>query len=84
MGKLNVFLKAGNLARRRKRNLDIAEIVPRECWLSAKQLSAYAIEDGRLKDLIDEDGLIDSTYLDGISEDISRDFSALLQLESEL
>ncbi len=84
MGKLNVFLKAGQLARRKKRNQEINEIVPRECWLNESQLSAVAIKNGEMIDLIDEDGLIDSTYLDQISEDISRQFSRLLKIESEI
>lgn len=84
MSKLNVFLKAGQLARRKKRNQDINDIVSRECWLNENQLSAFAIEDGKLKNLIDDDGLIDGTYLDGISEQISREFSDLLQIESEI
>ena len=84
MGKLNVFLKAGQLARRKKRNQDINEIVPRECWLNENQLAAYAIKDGILTDLMDADGFIDGTYLDGISEDISQQFSSLLQIDSEI
>jgi AAA domain, putative AbiEii toxin, Type IV TA system len=84
MSKLNVFLKAGQLARRKKRNQDINEIVSRECWLTDAQLSASAIEGGRLRNLIDDEGLIDATYLDDISEQISREFSDLLQIESEI
>jgi len=64
MSKLNVFLKAGQLARRKKKNQEINEVVPRECWLSAQQITALSIEDGRLKSLIDEDGMIDATHLD--------------------
>lgn len=84
MSKLNVFLKAGQLARRKKRNQDINEIVPRECWLTDTELSASALNNGRLIDLSDEDGLIDGTYLDAISEEISRQFSKLLEIESEI
>jgi len=84
MGKLNVFLKAGQLSRRKKRNQDINEVVPRECWLTESQLSVSAIEGRKLRNLIDDDGLIDGTYLDSVSEDISREFSKLLQIESEM
>ncbi|WOB79622.1 ATP-binding protein [Brevundimonas nasdae] len=84
MGTLNVFLKAGQLARRKRRNQDINEVVPRECWLTEGQLSVSAIESRSLRNLIDEDGLIDGTYLDGVSEKTSRDFSKLLQIESEI
>lgn len=81
MSKLNVFLKAGHLAKRKKRNHVINEVVPRDYWLTEQHLSAHAIEGGRMKNLIDEDCLIDARYLDNISEEISRDFSALLKIE---
>lgn len=84
MGKLNVFLKAGQLSRRKKRNQDINEVVPRECWLTESQISVSAIEGRSIRNLLDDDGLIDATYLDQVSEDISREFSALLQIESEI
>lgn len=84
MGKLNVFLKAGQLARRRKRNTEINSVIPRACWIDNDALSAYAIVDGVLKNIIDQDGLIDGTYLDDISEQNSREFSQLLQIESEM
>ncbi|WP_165830558.1 AAA family ATPase [Phenylobacterium soli] len=84
MGKLNVFLKAGQLSRRKKRNQDINNVVPRDCWLDENRLSALAIENGTMRDLTDSDGLIDGTYLDQVSEDISRQFSTLLKIESEI
>jgi hypothetical protein len=84
MSKLNVFLKAGQLARRKRKNLEINEIVPRECWLNEKQLSAFAIEDGYMMNLLDSDGMIDATYLDQVSEDISNEYSRLLKIESEI
>jgi hypothetical protein len=32
--------------------------------------------------IIDENGLIDATYLDSVSADISKEFDALLAIES--
>jgi hypothetical protein len=84
MGKLNVFLKAGQLSKRKKINTKINEVVPRDCWLTSNDLSAYSISNGELKNLIDDDGLIDGTYLDQISEDISLEYSQLLELEATL
>ena len=84
MGKLNVFLKAGPLARRKKRKQEINAIVPRECWLNQYAVSALSIQDRRIVNLFDDEGLIDARYLDGVSEDISREFSKLLAIESEL
>ena len=85
MAKLNVFLKAGQLARRKKRNQAINEVVPRECWINDGQITALAIRDGELVDLVDYDlGLIDTDYLDEISEEISKEFSALLDIEARI
>ncbi|MDR6952668.1 hypothetical protein J2X65_002027 [Ancylobacter sp. 3268] len=84
MSELNLFIKAGHLSRRKKRNQEINEIVPRSCWLHDGQFSAFAIENGRLRDIIDAEGLIDGGYLDDVSEVISRKFSELLRIESEM
>ena len=84
MSQLNVFLKAGQLSKRKKKNQEINEIVPRECWLSDYQLSALAIEGRQIRNLLDEDGLIDGRYLDKISEDIATKFGKLLEIEMEI
>jgi Uncharacterized conserved protein len=84
MSKINVFIKAGQLSRRKKVNNKINDIVPRECWLESSDVSAYALADGEMYSIIDEDNLIDGTYLDQISEDISREYSSLLMLESQI
>lgn len=81
MSKLNVFLKAGQIAKRRRLADEVAEIVPKECWLSPTQVAAYSIENGVLTNLIDDDGLIDASYLDGVSEVIGSEFDRLLELE---
>jgi hypothetical protein len=84
MSKLNVFLKAGQLAKRKKKNQEINEVVQRECWLYEKDVSAFAIEDGKLYNILGDDGLIDGCYLDAISEEISIQYSQLLNIESEM
>ncbi|UAB77435.1 ATP-binding protein [Erythrobacter sp. SCSIO 43205] len=84
MSKINVFIKAGQLARRKKVNNKINEVVPRECWLESQEVGAYALADGEMLDILDDDGLIDGSYLDQISEDISRQYSSLLMLESQI
>lgn len=84
MGRLNVFLKAGFLSRRKKKNTEINEVVPRDQWIKPQDFRAYAMVDGDIVDIIDDDGLVDSSYLDGISDDIARDFDELLQIEMEM
>lgn len=84
MGRLNVFLKAGSLSRRKKRNTDINEVVPRDRWILPSQFSAYAIQDGFVTNIVGEDGIIDSSYLDSISDDIVDDFDRLLDIEMKI
>lgn len=85
ISQLNIFLKAGNLARRKKRNQDIHAVVNRKCWLRTDSLSAWSLEDGVLKSLIDpEEQLIDAHYLDAVSDTISETFNMLLDIESSL
>ena len=84
MSKINVFIKAGQISRRKKVNNKIHDIVPRECWLESTDVSAYALAGGEMSGIIDDDGLIDGTYLDQISEDISREYSSLLMLEASI
>lgn len=82
MGRINVYLKAGNLARRKKKNTAINDVVPRALWINERDLNAFAIVNGRLQDIVDQDdGLIDSSYLDSISRDIVQDFDKLLKIE---
>jgi hypothetical protein len=81
LSKLNNYLKAGSLGRQKKYATEAARIVDRQCWLTPKRVKAYAINGGQLVDLIDGDGLIDGAYIDQVSEDVARQFNALLDIE---
>lgn len=84
MTRMNVYLKAGQLARRKKRNHEISEIIPRECWIGKDQLNAWAIREGEFLSLRDPEGLIDADYLDSISEIMAQEFDELLDVESSM
>jgi len=85
MSRLNVLLKAGQLSRRKKRNKDIGEIVPRHSWIMSEEISVQSLNDGRLNSIMDEEeNLIDAHFLDSISDVISRDFSNLLDIEEAI
>ncbi|MGK9167918.1 ATP-binding protein [Inquilinus limosus] len=81
LSKINTYLKAGILARRKNIRQDIENIIPRKCWLTPMNVRAYAIEHGHFLDLIDEGGLIDSSYIDGASDRVARIFDRLLDVE---
>lgn len=84
LAKINNLLKAHTIGRTRRGSKAAAQIVPPQNWIAANTLKAFAIEEKRLKPILDQDGLIDAAYLDDVSSDISREFSALLGLELEL
>ena len=84
IGRLSVFLKAGALSKRKKKNTDINEVIPRQCWIRPEDFAAYAMTDGRLVGIVDSDGIIESTYIDSISRDISDDFDRLLDIEMSI
>jgi energy-coupling factor transporter ATP-binding protein EcfA2 len=81
LSKLNNYLKAGSLGKKKRFSADINRIVDQQCWLTPDNVRAYAIADGVLVNLIDDDGLIDGAYIDQVSEDVARQFSALLDIE---
>jgi predicted ATP-dependent endonuclease of OLD family len=83
LGKLNIFLKAGQLSKNKNIAAQLQKIVPEECWIDGKNLSAYSIMEGKMESIFDEEGLLNAEYLDGISNENSRIFSDLLALEAE-
>lgn len=83
LAKMNNLIKAGMLSRIQpipKKKLEA--ILPRQVWLSGRVINAYAIQSGVVRSIVDDDGLIDAEYLDGVSSDISHEFSELLELEA--
>lgn len=83
LAKLNNLLKAGELSLQlpKSRLPDLEKLIPQACWLSKKDLKAFAIQNRQLVDISDTEGLIDGDYLDSVSTDISIEFGALLSLE---
>lgn len=85
MSKLNVLLKAGQIARRRKKNKELGEIIDRSLWLQTSDVAALSIENGVMHSIMNEDEeLIDAAFLDSISEATAIQFTNLLELEESL
>ena len=82
LSKINILLKAGAVGELSEAKANqVSEILPRSSWLSLARTKAYAIIDGKVRDIVDEDGLIDGEYLDSISNEISTSFNQLLEIE---
>ena len=85
LAKINNLLKAGELAGRSPKTMlpKLGSIVRKEFQLAPGSAAAFAIKDGVLHPILDDD-LIDGEYLDEVSGDIAKEFSALLEFESTL
>jgi hypothetical protein len=81
LSKLNTYLKAGVIGQNSDVAARVSDLVSRACWLTPKRTRVYGLANGTLKNLIGDDDLIDGSYIDDISEDIARTFSALLEIE---
>lgn len=83
LSKINNLIKAGALATtlRADKLPTLNRLIPEICRISPGDARAYAIMDGVLHDIIDDDGLIAADYLDSISGEIGQEFSTLLDLE---
>jgi predicted ATP-dependent endonuclease of OLD family len=83
LAKINNLLKAGSLAARtsRKAQNSIENILPKSTWLRQESIAAYAIKGGDVVSIIGDDGLIDGDYLDGVSDEISRELNNLLEIQ---
>jgi hypothetical protein len=83
LSKINNLIKAGTLASTLPADKlpQLDELVAEACRIKPGNARAYAIVEGVLNDIIDDDGLIAADYLDSISGEIGQEFSSLLNLE---
>jgi predicted ATPase len=59
----------------------VDKIIKRESWINKEDFSAYYIEKGTAKSIVNnKTGLIDENQLDGISENLAGEFDALMDL----
>ncbi len=83
LSKFNNLIKAGALDRglSEDKASQLSRIIQKKFRIRPGTTQAYALNDGELKSIIDEDGLIAADYLDDISGEIAKEFSRLLELE---
>lgn len=81
LAKINNYLKAGSLGRRKKFRAEVAEILDPDLWLKNGSVSAYAVHDGNFQSLVGQDGLIDGDYIDQVSDEVATEFEALLDIQ---
>lgn len=82
LAKINNLLKAGIIEQEygEKVKDDLDKVVRKDVRLAPGSVTAYAIQDKEVKSII-SDGMIDAAYLDSVTDDITEEFSRLLDLE---
>lgn len=81
LAKINNLIKAAIVGEQRGKATAVGELIPRDAWLHPSIVSAYAIDSGELRSIIDDDGLIDGEYLDNVSNEISEEYMKLVEIE---
>lgn len=79
--KLNNLIKAAEVGSGESRRHKVAEVVKPDRWIPCNNVKAFALCDGGVQEIIDNDGMIDAEYLDGVSSSISSEFEKLLEIE---
>ncbi|MBF5094409.1 AAA family ATPase [Azospirillum sp. INR13] len=82
LAKINNLLRAGIIEQEygEKVKDELDEVVRKKVRLAPGSVAAYAIQDKEVKSII-YDGAIDAAYLDSVTDDITEEFSRLLDLE---
>lgn len=80
MTSINNLIQAGNASKEDGADLvAIDSVIPKECWIDYADVSAWAISDGLVESINDDEfRIISADALDSASEVISSDFSKLL------
>jgi hypothetical protein len=82
LSSFNNLIEAGQAARNNPNLHDeVAKIIPEQYWIKEGDFKAYAIEDGKLKSILNESGFVEGNYLDQVSETIGDEFDQLIKLE---
>jgi len=60
---------------------EVERLIEERYWIKPSDFRAYCIHDGKLESIMDEEtGLINGNYLDGVSNEIGRQFDELLRI----
>lgn len=80
MTSINNLIQAGNSVKvHLEEQKKVEAIIPKSCWLNYADVSAWAVEKGIIASMNDDEcELISSDVLDKASDDISEDFSKLI------
>lgn len=85
LSKINNLIKAGQLENMlpSAKQVVLNRVAAKASRIYPGRANAYAIINGEIKDIVDENGLVGAEYLDSISGEIAHQFDQLLDLEFE-
>lgn len=82
--KINNMLLASKVSQKlsQEKARELVKLIPKKSFLDANQVAAYAIhDDGKVDSIMDEDGAIDTGYIDSISGQLEDEYLSLLEME---
>ncbi len=83
LSSINNLIEANNIAKElpKAQMNNLTEIVPEELFVNYEDVSAYSVEEGKLKSILDDEVcLISENILDEVSDKISTQYGNLLNL----
>ena len=88
MTAFNTLIQAGRVGSLPGNREKVCSFIPEQYWIKEGDFKAYAMEDGKLVSIFkpeSEDpegqGMINGDYLDGVSDQLGKEFSRLLDIE---
>lgn len=77
---LNNLLYAAQVGR--KHPAEVRRIVSEDCWMPASEVAAYALENGKIVSILDEElQQVAAERIDGVSEELNKEYEQLLDLD---
>ena len=65
-----------------KHPAEVEKIVSEDCWMPASEVAAYALENGKIVSIMDTElQQIAAERIDGVSEDLNKEYEQLLDLD---
>ncbi len=79
----NNLIKAHNIGQEKPDKVkELKKVVKEKYWLDFKKVSAYYIDKGRAKNILDKEyQMINTDFIDKVSEDLGKEFDQLLELK---
>jgi hypothetical protein len=81
---LNNLMYAYQIGQKHKE--EVSKIIEEKYWVNPEDVRCYMMKDGEAELIMEEDGLIDATFIDGVSNDLNNEYLRVneVKLKDEL